>query len=457
MTRRVAIVGGGITGLALAEAVERKSAGQPIEAIVLEADATPGGKIKSRREEGFVVDDGPHGFLDKEPLVFELIDRLGLRGDLISANEAAARRYIVRGGALREVPTSPPKFLTSDILPFTGRLRVLFEPFARSRPDGDESVWSFAARRIGRQAADVLVDAMVTGIYGGDPKRLSLVSAFPRMREIEDQYGSLIKAQLQIAKAKKQLPAQAGQPTGTMHSFRDGLGQLTSALASRAQVRTNFTADRIERNGTFVVHGSGEPVEADAVVLAVPAPVAAGLLGPHAPAIAEIAGGVPYAPIAVVVQGFDAAAAPALDGFGFLAPHVEARPVLGSIWASSVFPEQVPKDTIMFRTMVGGARNADLARGSDDDIRRHVRAELEQHCGLAADATPRLERIIRWPDAIPQYEVGHAERVAAVDALEREVPGLFVTGNAFRGVALLTCVADAERVAGRVVEALSKG
>lgn len=455
MTRRVAIVGGGISGLALAEAIERKSAGEPIEAVVLEADATPGGKIKSRREGGFVVDDGPHGFLDKEPLVFDLIDRLGLRGDLISANEAAARRFIVRGGALREVPTSPPKFLTSDILPLTGKLRVLFEPFARGRPDGDESVWSFAARRIGKQAADVLVDAMVTGIYGGDPKQLSLVSAFPRMREIEDQYGSLIKAQIRIAKEKKQLPARAGQPAGTMHSFKDGVGQLTSALAARTTVRTGFVADRIERGERFVVHGSGEPVEADAVVLAVPAPVTARLIGAHAPSIAEIAGAVPYAPIAVVVQGFDTSAAPALDGFGFLAPHVESRPILGSIWASSVFPDQVPKDAIMFRTMVGGARNAALARGTDEEIRAHVRGELATLCGLDANVAPRLERIIRWPEAIPQYVVGHSERVAAVDALEREVPGLFVSGNAYRGVALLTCIADAERVAGRVVEALA--
>lgn len=458
MSRTVAIVGGGISGLAVAEAVERKSAesGAPAKAIVLEADAFAGGKIRSAKQDGFVVDLGPHGFLDKEPLMFALIDRLGLRGDLIGANQAAARRYIVRHGRLCEVPGSPPKFLASDVLSWPAKLRVLVEPFARGRPEGDESVWAFAARRIGKQAADVLVDAMVTGIYGGDPKALSLKSAFPRMAEIEDQYGSLLKAQLSIAKSKKQLPAQAGQPTGTMHSFTNGLGTLTTALAARHTVTTGFAAQSIERSDRFTVRGTGDPIDADAVVLAVPADVTASLLGPHLPAIADTASKVPYAPMAVVVHGFAAEAAPDLDGFGFLAPHLEARRVLGSIWASSVFPAHVPKGTIMFRTMIGGARNAALAEQGDDALVAYAREELSALCGLAPIAKPIVERVIRWPRAIPQYVVGHQARVDAIDAVEVELPGLFVTGNAYRGVAMLTCVADAERVADRVVAQLAR-
>lgn len=457
MTRTVAIVGGGITGLAVAEAVERKSesGGVPAKAIVLEAEDVAGGKIRSSREDGFVVDLGPHGFLDKEPLMFQLIERLGLNDSLISANEAAAKRYIVRADALREVPMSPPKFLTSKILPLSGKLRVLFEPFAKGPPGGDETVWNFAARRIGKQAADHLVDAMVTGIYGGDPKKLSLQSAFPRMVELERDYGGLIRAQIAIAKEKKQLPANAGQPSGTMHTFREGLGELTDELAARHEVRTGFSAGGVDRGERYTVRGTGDPVEADAVVLAIPAPATEALIGAHAPEIAKIAGGVPYAPIAVVVHGYPRSAAPKLDGFGFLAPHVAARKILGSIWASSVFPVHVPEDTIMFRTMIGGARNAALASGDDQTIAALAKQELAELCGLDPSATPLLERIIRWPDAIPQYEVGHVDRVAAVDAVEERCPGLFVTGNAYRGVAMLTCVKDADRVADRVVAHLA--
>ena len=460
MTRTVAIVGGGISGLSVAEAVERRSAaaGTPARALVLEAEAEPGGKIRSKREAGFVVDTGPHGFLDKEPLMFELIDRLGLTGALVRADEASARRFIVRGARLREVPMSPPRFLTSDILPLFGKLRVLLEPFARARPEGvDESVHQFAARRIGTKAAEILVDAMVTGIYGGDPKALSLKSAFPRMFELETEYRSLIRAQIAIAKEKKQLPARAGQPTGTLCSFTEGVGAVTRALAERHEVRTGAEVRRIEPAGAgFRLHGAGDPVDADAVVLAVPAYAAAELLGPHVPAASAAFGDVPYAPIAVIVQTFAKDAVRSLDGFGFLAPHLERRAVLGSIWASTVFPIHVPDGTIMFRTMIGGARSAKLLEHDDAELLALAKSELAVFSGLDPEAKPLLERVIRWDRGIPQYTLGHEDRVEAADAVERELPGCFVTGNGFRGVAMLTCVADADRVATRVAEQLGR-
>ena len=212
MAPQVVIVGAGISGLAIAESIERHSAaaGRPIRPVILEAEPEAGGKITSHKEQGFVIDSGPHGFLDKEPKMFELIERLGLSDRVIGANKEAENRFIVRQGRLRKLPSSPPAFLAGDVLPLLGKLRVLWEPFAARRPEAEESVWQFAARRIGKPAADVLIDAMVTAIYGGDPKKLSLPAAFPRMFELETQYGSLIKAQLAIAKQKKRaLPAGA--------------------------------------------------------------------------------------------------------------------------------------------------------------------------------------------------------------------------------------------------------
>lgn len=474
--RRVAIVGGGITGLSIAEAITRKSeaAGQPAEVVVLEAEDVPGGKIRSSTEDGFVVETGPHGFLDKEPEVFALTDRLGLERDLLRADEASAQRYIVRAGKLRMVPMKPPQFLFSDILPFFAKLRVGMEPFAKKRPAHEETVWEFAARRIGKTAADVLVDAMVTGIYGGDPKELSLKAAFPRMYELESNYGGLMKAQLALAREKKALPSgqeaerdmppkpksAPGQPTGTLHSYRHGLGQLTGALADRAEVRYGFRAEGVDKAKAFDmwrVRGTGDAIEADAVVLTAPAFTSAELLGPHVPGVAERFEEVPYADIAVVVHGFRASeVGHGLDGFGFLAPHGEGRRILGSIWASTVFPVHVPEGCLMFRTLLGGWRNAEAAQGSDADLLARAKAELAALGCVPDSATPVLQRVIRWPKGIPQYTRGHAERVAAADGVESELPGIFVGGNGFRGVAMLACVADAQKVADRVVSFLGK-
>jgi oxygen-dependent protoporphyrinogen oxidase len=453
VSRTVAIVGGGISGLAAAEALERraKEAGTPIRAIVLEAEPEPGGKIRSRREEGFVLDTGPHGFLDKEPKMFELIDRLGLRPTLLAANEAAEKRFVMRAGRLRELPSSPPKFLTSDVLPLVAKLRVLREPWAERRPEREESVWEFAARRIGPVAADVLVDAMVTGIYGGDPKRLSLSSAFPRMFELESMYGSLIKAQIALAKEKK--GSKAGGPAGTLHSFTEGLGEMTSALAKRCELRTGAEVERIERGARWTVRHRGGSIEADAVVLAVPAFIAERLLGPHAEAAAKILGGVGYADVAVVIQCFDRAAiAGDVNTFGFLIPNLEERPILGTIMASSVFPEHAPEGTVMLRTILGGVRHPEHAEGDDETLFARARAELERILAIRPDAKPLLQRAIRWKRGIPQYDLGHRDRVSAADEIERTLPGMFVIGNAFRGVAMLSCVAEADRLAARAVE-----
>ncbi len=464
--RRVVILGGGVSGLASAEAVARhaEAAGTPTRVLVLEAEPVPGGKVRSAKEAGFVVETGPHGFLDKEPKMFALIDRLGLRDRLVSANTHSARRFILRGGRLREVPMSPPSFLTSDILPWTGKLRLLFEPFMPGPSVEEESVRQFAARRIGPQAADVLVDAMVTGIYGGDPNRLGLRAAFPRMFELERDHGSLVRAQFAVAKERKRqraldsgalVPAQAGAgaPTGTLHSFRDGLSTLTDALAARTEVRCDVRAEQIERFGPgWRVKTTDGAIEADAVISTVPSFVAAPLFAAHAPADAAQIEGIPYVPCSVVVQAFRKdQVRRSVDGFGFLVPGGERRDVLGTIWASTVFPDHAPDGTVMFRSMLGGARRPELGAASREELAKRARLELEDLMGLDPNAEPLLERVIPWPKAIPQYDVGHHRRVEAADRIEAALPGCFMGGNAFRGVAVLACVADADRMGERVV------
>ncbi len=476
MTRRILIAGGGISGLSTAEALSRRSAeaGIPVEVEVLEAADVPGGKVRSSVERGFVLETGPHGFLDREPKMFELIDRLGLRAELIPADTSSARRFIVRAQKLRELPVSPLSFIWSDILPFTAKLRVLMEPFARGRPEGiDESVWGFAARRIGATAADVLVDAMVTGIYGGDPKALSLRSSFPRMHELESKYGGLVRAQLAIARERRQqrqlaapapvatpTPKQApGAPTGTLHSFKKGLGTLTTALADRTTVRLSHPVQALRRsNGRFEVTTPHGVQSADAVVVTTPCAQMADLLEPWGDAATDALREVPYVACHVVIHGFAASAVPhgKLDGFGFLIPGGEGRDVLGSIWASSVFPDHVPGGTVMFRTMLGGARRPDLADASEEELLSLARSELTAFCGLDPKAEPIVQRVIRWQSAIPQYNQGHQGLVDAADGLQSRFPGLFLSGNGLRGVAMLNCVAESERVADTVLKHVAR-
>ena len=296
---------------------------------------------------------------------------------------------------------------------------------------------------------------MVTGIYGGDPKRLSLTAAFPRMFEIESQYGSLIKAQIALAKEKK--GSAAGGPTGSMHSFKSGLGVLTDALAALPDIEIHkaFSVQALERkDGGYVLRSDSDQLQADGVVLAAPASVASRLLEPHS-ALAEVLQRVEYASVAVVLQAFNNSdVGRPVDGFGFLIPNGESRSILGSIWASAVFPEHVPQGQQLFRSILGGVRHPEHSEGSDEELLARARSELEPLMRIAPAAQPTFSRVLRWPMGIPQYNLGHGEIVQAADALEVELPGIFVTGNAFRGVAMLNCVAYADTIAQRAVRFL---
>jgi protoporphyrinogen/coproporphyrinogen III oxidase len=445
--KTVAIIGGGIAGLSLAEAIKRVC--EQIQPIVFEAGARPGGKIATRTVDGFVVETGPHGFLDKEPAVRALIQRLGIADQLVCANDKASNRYVLRQSKLRLIPTKPPAFLFSDVLPLAARMRIMLEPWvAKSDHAVEESVHGFASRRLGVGAADVLLDAFVTGIYGGDPHRLSVASAFPRMVELEKEYGSLIRASMKLKK---------GPGDVQMQSFKNGLGTLIDALAQQLDVRCDESIKRIEKKGAvFNLHSTTQTVQADAVVLATPAFEAARLTRPLGKRFADTLAEIPYAPVSVVVQGFaQTDVSRPLDGFGFLVPGPEQRSVLGSIWASTVFCDHAPSGMVMFRTLLGGRRAPQNAQGSDEELAQRARLELQKICGLNPDTAPVLQEVIRWDKGIPQYEMDHREKVRAADGLEESIPGLFFAGNAYRGVAMIQCIAEAEKLALRIGNQLS--
>ena len=404
---RIAVLGAGISGLAAAWRLSRDH-----EVVVFEAKERPGGNIRTEEVEGCLVEWGPNGFLDNEPATLELVKELGLEGRMVRARECAAVRFIWRDGALRRLPLSPKKFLTSDCLPLLARLRVLLEPWSRAAPDRDESVFDFASRHLGRGAAGILVDAFVTGVFAGDPKRLSVRSAFPRLWNLEREHGSLIKG----AKGR------GFGPPGVLTSFDGGLEVLVRELAERVDLRL-VSPRGFEQEGF------------DRVVCTIPAPFAATLASEGLKPLLEA---VPTAPVAVVATVFDEPL-DVPDAFGFLAPHGQGLRILGTLYDSSIFPGRAPEGLRLFRTMLGGRRDPDALSLSDGQLLDVAARDLRRVWGFFPE--PRAVRVIRHPLGIAQYEVGHAGLVGRIEAACP--PWLRLAGSSYRGVSINLCVKEA--------------
>jgi len=457
MKTRAAIVGGGITGLAAAAWLRHDHGIEDL--CVIEASSTAGGKICSEIDDGFTLERGPQGFLDNAPDTLELISIQGLEDALVKADEGAADRFIVRDARLRRVATSPLSFMLSDILPLGGRLRLLGEPFAAARPSHDETVFDFASRRIGRQAAEVLVDAMVTGVFAGDSRKLSLAATFPKMAAMEAEHGSLTRAMVSKMFAARRAGGRSGGPAGpggTLATFSGGMTRLPDRLAENLgdKLLVSRPVQKLTRDGeTFVLTTAEGEIEADTVLLSLPSEGAAHLLADTAPAAIKPLSEISTAPIAVVMLGYNDrnAFARPVNGFGFLVPRGEDPGLLGTLYCHDIFPGQAPPGSLFLRAMVGGARSPEAVRDEDDVLLARVRSSLARILG--ADPEPDRVWVIRWEHGISQYTVGHLDRVASAEAAAANA-GIELAGSPYRGVAVNDCIkqarAAATRLAGRL-------
>jgi protoporphyrinogen/coproporphyrinogen III oxidase len=436
-TARVVVVGGGITGLAAAFTLQDEAAraGQPLDLTVLEAGPCAGGHVQTTRVDGFLIEAGPNGFLSREPHTLALIEGLGLTARLVEARPEARRRYILRGGRLCRVPDGPATLVTSPALSWRAKLRLLGEPFAAAASDPDESVYAFAVRRLGRETADMLVDAAVAGISAGDPRRLSVAAQFPRLAEMERTHGSLLRAMF------ARTPKPPGAPPGPARllSFDDGLGVLTGALARRLgrSLRLNAAARALDRTGDGwqVSLGNGDAVTADHIVLAVPARRAAPMVEPLDDALAGALAAFEYTGLTVVVLGYRAADVPRpLDGYGYLATSPERLATLGVVFESSMFAGRAPQGTVLLRVMLGGSRRPELVDGSEDEALRLAQRELAPVLGVVAP--PLVTAVYRWPAAIAQYTIGHRGRRECVERSVARHAGLAICGTSYDGVSL---------------------
>lgn len=458
---QVVVVGAGISGLATAFRIYQVMPGAEI--TVLEQAERLGGTIQTLRRDGFQIEAGPNGFLDNKPSTLDLCRELGLAGDLITASESSARnRYLFQGDRLQALPGSLTAFLKTDLLSWRGKWSLLMERFrGKRRAGGDESIDAFARRRAGTEVADVLADALVTGIHAGDAKLLSVQAAFPRLVALEQEHGSLLKGIARAGKKKRAEAKARGEPYqrgSKLWSLRGGLGQLIEALARRLpqSPRAAVRARELARNGArWTICTDDDNVNADAVVLACPAFQQAALLQKLDADLAERIGGIAYNRVAVVALGFRRAdVCLPLDGFGYIAPQRLRRDVLGVQWCSSIFPGRAPEDAVLMRAMCGGWHRADVVGWDDQRLLEAMRVELQLAMGITA--APCFHEVVRWDRAIPQYHLGHCQRVAGIEARLATYPGLFLTGNAYHGVALNDCTERAAVVAGQLRGWLSR-
>lgn len=454
------VVGAGIWGLTCARSLLKS--GHAGQIYLLDSDQRAGGKLDTLPHSGFLVESAANGFLDSNPATLKLCRDLGLGDKLISASGTAARnRFVYLKGKLHKLPGNLWGALTTGVVGWYARWRVVSERWRRPAiPMVDESIADFARRRLGRELTETLLDAFVTGIWAGDPETLSVRSCFPRWHEWETRNGSLTGGMMARRRERTLEARVAGMPppgAPRMWSLRGGLTELVGALVrecgSALQTGAGVRAlrYRAEANQPWEVILEDRVILADRVVLAMPPNAQAKLLAALDADLAAKLAAIPSNAIAVVAVGFPARdVPPGLDGFGYLSPQREGRPVLGVQWCSDIYPGlRAPSGMALWRALVGGPRFPEMADAPDDVLLRTVRNELALVTGMRAE--PEFVKIIRWPKAIPQYQLGHANRVEEIQAHASRWPGLFLGGCAFGGVALNDCVDQAGAMAIRVL------
>ena len=433
---QVVVIGAGISGLACA--LRLHQLGAPV--TLLEANDRPGGLIGTVESNGFLFESGPQSFQGTET-VLSLIRDLGIESDLCKADPRAPR-FVLRHGRLRKIPMAPQAFLTSSLLGVGSRWRIVSEGLSRTAPPAeDESVAQFVRRKFGHEILEYLVSPFVSGVYAGDPEKLSLRAAFPSLEEWERQYGSVLRG------AMKSRPAKgASQGPPPLCSFLRGMGVLTGTMFAKlgANAKSGVRVDSVTKTDQgFQIqvtrNGHSEQLGAGAVVLATPAYVASHIAAPLSAKAAQTLSGIAYAPVVVVAAGYHAnQSAAALDGFGVLIPRSEKYRTLGVVWNSSLFPKRAPQGQMTITSILGGATDSAIIEKSDAEIT--AIAEHEHSKILKIQGSTIISAIWKHPRALPQYNLGHAHAVREIREAERAIPGLYFAGNYLEGPSIGKCI-----------------
>ncbi|HJS25098.1 MAG TPA: protoporphyrinogen oxidase [Pyrinomonadaceae bacterium] len=456
MIDRIVIIGGGISGLAAAHRVLELNPAAHV--TILEASNRLGGTIRTEFRDGFLLERGPDSFISEKPQAVALAKRLGLESRLIETNEKYRRSFIVRDGRLRPVPEgfqllAPSRmwpFITSDIFSVAGKARMaadLFLPRKSTNGTTDESLASFVRRRLGVEALDRMAQPMVGGIYTADPETLSLRATLPRFLEMEREHRSLILAMLRQGRVQKS--GTSGARYSLFLSFDRGVQVLVDAVTRiNADFRVNARAQRLTFDqGWTIATDTGEQFKADAVCLAVPAYVAASLLTGE---LADKLRVIKYASTATINLAYRRAAiAHPLNGFGFVVPFIEKRSLIACTFSSVKFSGRAPEGHVLLRAFAGGALQPEIFALDESELAARVEADLRELLGI--NEAPLFLEVTKWERSMPQYEVGHLDRVNEIENLVSKLSGLTLAGNSYRGAGIPDCIRSGEAAAETLV------
>jgi len=449
---RIVVIGGGITGLAAAHRIHEIN--PSIRVTLLEASDRLGGTIQTEHRDGFLLERGPDSFISEKPEALALAKRLGLESQIIETNETYRRSFIVRNGRLRAVPEgfqllAPSRmwpFITSDIFSLAGKARMaadLFLPRKNTNGAGDESLASFVRRRLGEEALARMAQPMVGGIYTADPETLSLRATLPRFLDMEQKHRSLILAMLR--QGREQKTGTSGARYSLFLSFDRGMQVLVDALT---RINADFFLNtRVQKlifdRGWTVITDKDEQLKADAVCLAVPAFIAASLVSDVDTRLADKLRAIKYASTATINFGYRRTAIKhPLNGFGFVVPVIEKRSLIACTFSSVKFAGRAPNDYVLLRAFAGGALQPEIFALDESQLSGRVEADLRELLNIRED--PRFIEVAKWERSMPQYQVGHLDRMNEIDTLVAKLPGLALAGNSYRGAGIPDCIRSGE-------------
>jgi oxygen-dependent protoporphyrinogen oxidase len=451
--KSITIYGAGISGLAAAYWLNKNH----FDLTVIESKSEAGGAMETVRSEGFLIDFGPNSGLETTPLIRQLVEEVGLADEMIYANESANKRYILRNNELHALPTSPPAFIKTRLFSARAKLRIMGEPFIGKSDDGYyQSMAQFVRRRLGGEFLDYAIDPFVSGVFAGDPEKLSVKSAFPKLYRLEELYGGLVKGLIKGAKERRQRAEQSKQ-SAKMFSFKNGMQTFPKAIAAllgdKIQFNTKIVGVEKEGGGWKTIiekDGVRSSIHSDFILSTVPIYAAKEFFGSIDSNFKMHADDIYYPPVMVLYAGFKKAEiGRKLDGFGFLIPSKEKKSFLGAIWSSTIFQDRCDDDNAAFTLFVGGARAPHLFDMDKQSLIDKVISEFKELMTIKAD--PIILRDKMWPQAIPQYNIGYIEHENYFDRFEAEQPGIFISGNFRGGISVGDCIKNSELVYNKIV------
>ncbi|HML94139.1 MAG TPA: protoporphyrinogen oxidase [Thermodesulfobacteriota bacterium] len=465
MSKRIVVIGGGITGLAAANRIKEIAAEKHpgLEVLLIEASERTGGPIRTIERDDFLVEEGPDAFITTKPWGLNLCRRLGLDGELIETDDSKRRTYILRGSDLVEIPEgfvmlAPSRlapFLTSPLFSWRGKLRMLMDLVIPRRRGGDESVAGFVRRRLGREALDRVAQPMIGGIYTGDAERLSLRATMPQYMELEEEHGSVIAGMLRNYRQKSRARKKdSGARYSMFVSFKKGMSTLTDRLSSGLgeSLRLGEKVSAVSKSeGGYTVSTDKGVYEAEGVVITTPAFVAAKLVEKLDPETAALLAGIDYASSAVAVLAYKLSDIKRpIDAFGFVVPVLEKKRLIACSFSSEKFPGRAPGGYTVLRAFTGGMLDPGVLDLGDDAIMETLKSELRPVLGITGE--PVFGFLKRYPRSLPQYYVGHPDLVRKILSGVKKLKGLEIAGSALGGVGIPDCINSGESAAEKVVE-----